>query len=598
MSQKQIRNFCIISHIDHGKSTLADRFLELTASVEKRKMQSQYLDMMDLERERGITIKMQPVRMEYVLNGETHILNLIDTPGHVDFSYEVSRSLAAVEGAVLLVDATKGIQAQTLANLNLARKQNLVIIPVVNKIDLPHAEVEKATKNMANLLGISENEIIKISAKQGINIPQVLEAVIRDIPQAKEDLEKSLRALIFDSKYDSYKGVIAYVRVIDGKLSKNERIFLMRAKVISETKEVGYFKPYLLAQNELHAGEIGYIATGVKEPGKVKVGDTITLEKMSTNNLIQPLDGYQESKPMIFAGIYPENGDDYDLLKDSLARLKLSDAALSFDSRAETALGRGFHCGFLGMLHIEIISERLSREFGLKIRLSSPTVVYEIVNISGKSDFIYSAADWPDASRIHETKEPWAKLEIITPNSYLGPVSKLLDDIKAKHIETSYIGSDSVLLHYEAPLREIIVNFYDKLKSSTQGYASMNYEVLDYRPIKLVKLDILVAGKIEEAFSKITPEAFAHKEGSKIVRRLKEILPSLQFSVPLQAVIQGQIIARETLKPRRKDVTSGLYGGDYSRKRKVLEKQKKGKKALKEKGSVNIPPEAYIKILS
>ena len=573
--------------------------MELTGIVEKRKMQPQYLDMMDLERERGITIKLQPCRMNYTLNAKSYILNLIDTPGHVDFSYEVSRSLAAVEGAILLVDAAKGIQAQTLANLNLAKKQDLAIIPVINKIDLPQARVEQTAKELAELLKIDKEMVLKISAKYGDNVEQVLEAVIKKIPPPKGEPQKPLRALIFDSQYDPYKGVIAYVRVMDGELSTNPKIYLIKAQTISEVKEKGYFKPKLSPQKELLSGEIGYIATGIKEPGKVMVGDTITNDKLSAlNNTVQPLPGYEEPKPMIFAGIYPEEADNYDLLKSALAKLKLSDASLFFEPRAETALGRGFHCGFLGMLHIEIVSERLRREFGLKIRISNPSVIYKILDKNGRAKFISSPCDWPEAVKIQETQEPWAKLEVLTPESRLGRVLEILKKTHGKHIKSEYLGSDSILLIYEVPLREVIVNFYDNLKSSTQGYASMNYEILDYQRADLVKLDILVAGEKQGGLSRIAPKDSAEQEGRVLVKKLKELLPPQQFSVSLQAMVQGRIIARETVKARRKDVTAGLYGGDYTRKRKLLEKQKKHKKALKEQGRVKIPPEVYLKILS
>ena len=598
-NQTQIRNFCIISHIDHGKSTLADRFLELCNVVEERKMQSQYLDMMDLERERGITIKLQPCRMNYDFEGKNYILNLIDTPGHVDFGYEVPRSLAAVEGAILLVDASKGIQAQTLANLNLAKEQNLVIVPVVNKIDLPHAQTEQAIKDLAKLLEIQEDEIIKISAKLGTNIEQVLQAVIKKVPLPKGDLEKPLRALIFDSKYDSYKGVIAYVRIIDGKISKEQKFYLIKSDRQSEVKEVGYFKPEFFEQKELIAGEIGYVATGIKEIEKVRVGDTITNNKLLViNKSVQSLYGYEEPKPMIFASIYPENPDDYDILKQGLEKLKLSDASLSFDMEAKMALGRGFRCGFLGMLHTEIVIERLRREFNLKLIVSTPTVIYRIIDKRGKVFSTHSASDWLDSSQIQEIQEPWIKLEIIIPNSYLGSAMKLFETLNGKYIETKYLGSNSMVLVYEAALREIIVNFYDKLKRATEGYGSMNYEILEYRKGDLVKVDILVSGEKQEALSQILSNDSALKDSSKLIKKLKDVFPPQQFSVPLQAAIEGKIIARENVKARRKDVLAHIYGGDYSRKRKLLERQKKGKKELKEKAKTKIPAEVYLKIFT
>jgi len=593
ITQAQIRNFAILSHIDHGKSTLADRFLELTGTVPKEKMRPQYLDMMDLERGRGITIKMHPVRMKYTSSSKPYTLNLIDTPGHVDFSYEVSRSLAAVEGAVLLVDATKGIQAQTLANLELARKQNLVIIPAVNKIDSPQARTAETKTDLAKLLNIPENEVFLISAKYGTNVEQLLEAVVKKIPAPKGESGKTLRALIFDSKYDSFKGVIAYVRVVDGEISPGDKIYLIQTKTESEAKEVGYFKPELVATGELKAGEIGYIASGIKEPEKVRVGETIT--KISNLN-IEALPGYQTPKPMVFASIYPENPDDFDALKTALAKLKLNDASLSFEPETKEALGRGFRCGFLGQLHAEIVSERLRREFGLDLVVSTPSVVFRIINQGNKEYFVYSPSDWPARSEIKEIEEPWVRLEIMTPKNFLGRVLKLLESLEGNQIETQYFTSDKLLLIYEVPLRKIIVGFYDNLKGRTQGFASMNYEILGYRPADLVKLEILIAGRREEAFSKIVSEKDAFSEGKRMVERLKEILPAQLFSVPLQAAISGKIAARETIKAKRRDVIAPLYGGDYTRKRKLLEKQKKGKKELKEKGRIQIPSKVFLEM--
>ena len=598
---QNIRNFSIIAHIDHGKSTLADRFLELTGTIPKEKMKPQYLDMMDLERERGITIKMQPCRMEY----QGFILNLIDTPGHVDFSYEVSRSLAAVEGAVLLVDATKGIQAQTLANLEQAQnpsvhtQQKLVIIPVVNKIDSPQARVEETKEEISKLLNIPKNKISEISAKLGTNIEQLLDVIIEKTPFPTGDSEKPFKALIFDSKYDSHKGVIAYVRVFDGKLNKDEKIYLIGQKIEGHVKEIGYFKPELKSVDELSAGEIGYIATGIKEPGKVRVGDTII--KMSNVKCqmlnMEALPGYREPKPMVFASIYPANPDDFDLLKEAVAKLKLNDASFTFEPEMKESLGRGFRCGFLGLLHAEIITERLKREFDLNIVLSTPSVIYKVINNDKKEILIYTSADWIDSSKVEAIQEPWVKIQILTPLNYLGQVSELLSSIDSKYIKTDYLGAEKVELIYEAPLREIITkNFYDKLKGISQGFASMNYEILDWRKACLVKLDVLILGKKEEALSRIIPEKEAQKEGKKIVEKLKETLPPQLFSVPLQAAVGGQIIARETIKAKRRDVIAPLYGGDYTRKRKLLEKQKKGKKELKEKGRIQIPPRVFLEM--
>ena len=577
----EIRNFSIIAHIDHGKSTLADRFLDLTGSVSSRKMKEQFLDMMELEREKGITIKMQPVRMEY--KGQ-YILNLIDTPGHVDFSYEVSRSLAAVEGAILLVDALQGIQAQTLANLELAKNQGLVIIPVINKIDLEGADVAGAVSELADLLKINEKEVLKISAKNGEGVEAVLEAIIAHVPPPTSESDV-FKALIFDSVYDSYKGVIAYVRVLSGKIKDTDKITLSASKTSSDIKELGYFMPELVKSNSILTGEIGYIATGIKEPGKVRVGDTISL----AGTIVEALPGYKEVKPMIYASFYPENSDDFDSLKDALAKLKLSDPALVFEIESKESLGRGFRCGFLGTLHAEIISERIKREFNIDLVISSPSVVYKV-----NDQLIYSASDWPN--NVTSSQEPWVTLEIVSPTRYIGSIMGLLKDLRGIYLKTDYMTGDRSILVYDIPLREIIVNLYDKIKGVSQGYGSMNYTMSGFKDSTLSKMDILIAGEKEPAFSRIVPNDKLFSEGKALVSKLKDNLPQQQFSVPLQAVVGGKIIARETLKAKRKDVTSGLYGGDYSRKRKVLEKQKKGKKKLKEKGSIRIPPKVFLEI--
>ena len=591
--ENQIRNFVIISHIDHGKSTLADRFLELTGTIPKDKMKPQFLDSMDLEREKGITIKMQPCRMEY--NG--YILNLIDTPGHVDFSYEVSRSLAAVEGAIILVDATQGIQAQTISNLELAKAQNLVIIPVINKIDSPEARIEKTKQEIANLLNISEEEVLSISAKCGTNIKELLETVIKKIPGPETNQEKPLRALIFDSKYDAFKGIIAYVRVMDGKIETAQNFYLMASKSGEKVKEVGVFKPELFPKKELKAGEIGYIATGIKKPEKIKIGDTIISDKLlMINNLVEPLPGYLEPKPMVFASFYPTDPNDYQLLKEGLVKLKLNDASLFFEPERKEMLGRGFRCGFLGSLHAEIVSERLYRESGLDLIISTPSVVLKIINQKNQETLIYSASDLPCASEIKEILEPWIELKIISPINYLNSIFEILKNLKSKYIDTKSISKDRVILIEEIPLREIITAFYDKLKTQTHGYGSMNYEMLGYKPADLVKLEILINGKKEEAFSRIVARDKAAIEGKKIVEKLKKTLPFQLFSVPLQAVVSGKIIARETLKAKRKDVIAPLYGGDYTRKRKLLEKQKKGKKKLKEKTGIQIPAKVFLEM--
>ena len=644
--QTDIRNFCIISHVNHGKSTLADRFLELTGTVSKEKMRPQYLDMMDLEREKGITIKMQPVRMIYKVNhteirntkseilnkfkiqnskfqkdnlgfsasdlefaGSEFILNLIDTPGHVDFSYEVSRSLAAVEGVVLLVDASKGVQAQTLANLELAKKQNLVVIPVVNKIDLPQARIEEATEELANLLKISNSEIIKVSAKLGTNAEQVLKEIIEKIPPPKGSENNPLRALIFDSEYDSYKGVIAYVKIVDGKIKSGDSIYLLQAQTKGEAKEIGYFIPQPFPKTEITTGEIGYIATGIKEAGRVRVGDTITkisnlLDAKRTPRRVafqisnlEPLAGYKEPQSMVFTSFYPENPDDFELLKESLNKLKLNDASLTYELETQESIGRGFRCGFLGTLHAEIISERLRREFGLDVVMSAPQVLCKVINKQGEEKLIFSANKWPNPSEIKEAQEPWAKLEIISPLKYFGPVGEILSRTGGNFIERKYFSADRVFLIYEVPLREILVGFYDNLKGVSQGFASMNYEILGFRPTELVKLEILIAGEKKEAFSRIVPERDASGEGRKIVVKLKEILPPQLFSVSLQAAVSGRIVARETITAKRRDVTSSLYGGDYTRKKKLLERQKRGKKELSEKGRVRIPTNVFLEMI-
>ncbi len=585
---KQYKNFVIISHIDHGKSTLADRFLELTNTVPKNKMKHRFLDMMDLEQEKGITIKMQPVRMNY---GD-YILNLIDTPGHIDFSYEVSRSLVAVEGAILLVDATKGIQAQTIHNLELAQRQKLTIIPAINKIDLSQGRIQESRKELAELLGISEKEVFLISGKHGTNVKELLETVIKQVPEPKGSIKKPLKALIFDSKYDAFKGILAYVRVFDGEIKNNDSFYLMASKTKGEVKEVGIFSPELKPIENLKAGEIGYIATGIKEPDMVRVGDTIT----NLHSKINALPGYKEPKSVVFASFYPENSDDFELLKKGLTQLKLNDAALNFEPETKKVLGRGFRCGFLGSLHIEIVSERLRREFGLNLIISRPQVSYKIVNQKDEEMFIYSAGDWPDSLQIKESQEPWIRLEVITPQQFLGPVLELLKQSRGIQIETKYLLSNKSLLIYEVPLREIIVDFYDKLKGMSQGFASMNYEMIGYKKGDLVKLEILIAGEKEQAFSVIVPKEKAFEEGKSMVKKLKKVLPSQLFSVPLQAVVQSKIIARETIRAQRKDVTASLYGGDVTRKRKLLERQKRGKKELKEKGKVHIPSKIFLEM--
>jgi GTP-binding protein LepA len=566
MRQENIRNFVIISHIDHGKSTLADRFLELTGTVEKRKMKPQYLDRMALERERGITIKMQPCRMTYNLKSTIYNLNLIDTPGHVDFSYEVSRSLAAVEGAILLIDATQGIQAQTLTNLELAKKQNLKIIPVINKIDLPTADIEKTKQEIINLLKIEKQDILLISAKTGENVKEVLERIIKDIPAPKES-DRGFRALIFDSEYDSYKGVIAYVRVINGQIERGDKTYLIQSKIKSEAIEVGYFTPDLRSDKGLKTGEIGYIATGLKNIEDCRVGDTIAVSK------IEPLKGYKEPQSVVFASFYPMDKDDYDLLKQTLGKLKLNDASLSFSPEPLRALGRGFKCGFLGMLHLEVISERLKRDYNLDLVITTPSVVYK------------------------ENREPWVEIEIITPEKYLGQINKLLSSLSGEFKHTKWLTKDKIIIKFKGPLDIILKGFYDKLKTVSSGYASMSYKLVGYKEADLVKLDILINKESVEAFSKTIRKEDVYKEGKRIIQLLKENLPSYQWAVPIQAAVGGKIIARETKRAMRKDVIAPLYGGDYTRKKKLLEKQKKGKKKLAEFGKIAIPSEVFLKVL-
>jgi GTP-binding protein LepA len=596
MNQNNIRNFVIISHIDHGKSTLADRFLELTQTVEKRKMREQYLDQMELEREKGITIKLQPVRMVYRPGNSEFILNLIDTPGHVDFTYEVSRSLQAVEGAILLVDATKGIQAQTLANLHLALEQNLVIIPAINKIDLPAARVEEVEKEIKELLlswGMKQDRIYRISAKEGAGVEELLRTVVEKVPPPQGDTDKFLRALVFDSVYDPYKGVLAYVRIVDGEIKKGDQILLIASGAKSETIEVGAFRPGLMPTERLSAGEIGYIATGLKDVGRCRVGDTITnFKHQSTNSL----PGYKEPKPMIFASFYPSNDKDFDFLRDALGKLKLQDAALVFEPEA-SALGRGFKCGFLGMLHLEIISERLRREFGLNLVITTPSLTYKLIDKRGQEIMIYSASQMLDPHLIGGMEELWARMEVVSPAQYLGKVMQLFESLEGNYKETKYLTAERLVVEYEVPLREIIVDFYDKLKSATSGYASMSYEVSGWHLADLVRLDVLIAGEKEEAFSKIVSRAKIQQEGKAMVERLKEVIPPQLFVVSLQAAVSGKIIARENIRAMRKDVTGYLYGGDYTRKRKLLEKQKRGKKKMKTMGRVNIPQEAFLAVL-
>ncbi|HCJ45603.1 MAG TPA: elongation factor 4, partial [Candidatus Moranbacteria bacterium] len=540
--QKNIRNFCIIAHIDHGKSTLADRLLELTKTVEMRKMKEQLLDQMDLERERGITIKLQPVQMHYDYEGVEYMLNLIDTPGHVDFHYEVSRSLAAVEGAVLLVDATKGVQAQTLANLYLAIDQGLEIIPVINKIDLPNAEVEKTKKEIIHILGCKEEEILLASGKTGRGVKEVLEQVIRVVPAPSGDESKPLRALIFDSVYNTYKGVVAYVKVVDGTVKRDDMLHMLGTEKEGVTVEVGLFHPNLVPTDILRAGDIGYIATGLKEVGHCRVGDTVTWRLRDKEKVfVERLPGYKEIKPAVYASFYPVDGDDYTLMRDALDKLKLNDAAFTFEPESNQALGRGFRCGFLGLLHLEIIQARLDREFELSPTITTPSVVYEI-KLQGveKRLPLYSPTNLPDPASIEKIYEPYVALSIVTPSEYLGNVITLTQSIRAEYKNTEYIDEERVLLSFEAPLMDVIVSFHDELKSASSGYASMNYEPIEYRASDVVKLDILVANECVEAFARMIPRRDAYGEGKRVVEKLKEVIPKQNFAVAIQAAIGGK----------------------------------------------------------
>ena len=602
MDKGHIRNFCIIAHIDHGKSTLADRLLELTGTISEREMQEQLLDQMELERERGITIKAQAVRMGYrASGGEEYQLNLIDTPGHVDFTYEVSRSLAACEGAVLVVDAAQGIQAQTLANVHIALEHNMAIIPVVNKIDLPNAEPEKVAKEMGSIIGFAYDEIIFASAKEGIGTREVLEAIVHRVPPPAGEGDRPLRALIFDSKYDPYKGVIAYLRVVDGMVSKGKRLRLMASGRSIEVLEIGVFRPWLVPVERLGVGEVGYIATGLKNVGECRVGDTITMED---GGALEPLPGYSPVKPMVFAGLYPVDGDEYLLLRDALEKLKLNDASLVYGPETSAALGFGFRCGFLGLLHMDITEERLRREYGLSLLVTTPSVAYQITRTDGKELTVDSPSRLPPMGETQEIREPWMAISIITPSKYIGAVMELAMGRRGEYKRMEYFedmgapGSDPrVLIQYEIPLSEIIVDFHDQLKSSTQGYASLDYTFSHYRPARLVKLDILVNNQPIDALSLIVPADQAYRQGRALVQKLRGLIPRQLFDVAIQAAIGNRVVARESVKALRKDVLAKCYGGDVTRKRKLLQKQAEGKKRMKRVGNVEIPPEAFREVL-
>lgn len=594
----EIRNFCIIAHIDHGKSTLADRMLELTHTVEMRDMQAQLLDSMELEREKGITIKLQPVRMEY--NG--YVLNLIDTPGHVDFQYEVSRSLKAVEGAILLVDATQGVQAQTVSNLYFAIEQNLEIIPVINKIDLPAADVEGVSQEIINLLGCKKEDILHISAKTGQGVSELLDMVCTKVPApvksgagAPDHGASALRALIFDSIYDDYKGVVAYVRVMEGEVTQGDSITFLGTDVADRVVEVGVFKPQFLPKSTIAAGEIGYIATGLKDIRQARVGDTIT--KTSQKQSVEALPGYAIPQPKVFAGLYPVDGSDFPVLREAMGRLQLNDASLSIHIERSHALGQGFRCGFLGMLHLEIIQERLRREFDLGMVVTTPSVLYHVTMTNGEQRDIHTPDAFPDPSHIVSMEEQWCKADILLPAKYIGAAFEVLQQHEGVLQSQEVLGVDRISLHYELPLRELVVDLYDQLKSVTSGYGSLSYEIIGWREADVVKLGILINHEAAEALSLIIPRQKAEAIGRRVVEKLKDVIPKQLFAVPIQAAVGGKVVARETVSALRKDVTAKLYGGDVTRKRKLLDKQKKGKKKLSKTGSIELPPEAYISML-
>jgi GTP-binding protein LepA len=587
MNQNHIRNFCIIAHIDHGKSTLADRMLELTGTVTKRDMQAQLLDSMDLEREKGITIKLQPVQMTW----KEHQLNLIDTPGHVDFSYEVSRSLAACEGAILVVDASQGIQAQTLANVYLAIEAGLEIIPVLNKIDLPAADPERVAGEVANLLGCDPESILKVSAKEGMGVPELLDEVIAKVPAPSGDPEKPLRALVFDSVYDSYRGVILFLRVVDGKLKKGESITMMGSKQSGLAIESGIFKPSQTPVSHLDTGQIGYIVTNLKSVSEARVGDTVTSQTAPST---EALDGYQQVKPFVFAGFFPTSAEQYPALKEALEKLKLNDAALVYTPETSQVLGFGYRVGFLGLLHLDIVRERLEREYNLDIVATNPSTDYIVRSTDGSEKTIRSAADLPDVSKLVDIQEPWIKGEVVVPGDYLGSVIQLVNQVRGHQTDLSYVDENLAIVTFEAPLAGVLTDFYDSLKNVTSGYGSFNYEITDYRVEKLVRLDILVGGELIDSLSLIVHKDDAYRLGKTIVEKLKNIIPKQMFEVSLQAAIGGKIIAREDIKSMGKNVIAGLYGGDVSRKNKLLDKQKKGKKKMKRIGKVDIPAEAFM----
>jgi GTP-binding protein LepA len=594
--QNQIRNFSIIAHIDHGKTTLSDRLLELTSTIGERDRREQMLDAMDLEREKGITIKAKAVRMSYAAqDGQSYVLNLIDCPGHVDFTYEVSRALAACEGALLVIDAAQGVEAQTLANVYLALEHDLMIIPVINKIDLPGAYPEQVAQEVEDMLGLNRDDVIFASAKEGIGVPEILEAIVKRIPPPHGQRNRPARALIFDSHYDAYKGVIAYVRVVDGEFATNSRVQFLGTGAQAEILELGNFRPALTELPALAAGMVGYLATGLKSVDECQVGDTVTL---ADNPSEQPLPGYRPAKPMVFAGLYPVDSNAYTDLREALERLKLNDAALSYQPESSGALGFGFRCGFLGLLHMEIVRERLEREYDLNLLVTAPSVEYQVLRSDGEIIIVDNPADMPERGRIASIEEPVVKISIIAPTRYIGQIMDLVTGKRGIFETMEYLDTQRVMLKYTVPLAEMVIDFYDQLKSRTQGYASLDYALAGYQEADLVKLDVLVSGQEVDALSLIVHRDMAYGRGRSLIDRLHKLIPRQMFEVPIQAAIGGKIIARETVRAMRKDVLSKCYGGDVTRKRKLLEKQKEGKRRMKMVGNVEIPQEAFTALLS
>jgi GTP-binding protein LepA len=590
-----IRNFCIIAHIDHGKSTLADRMLEMTGAVDKRDMRAQLLDSMDLERERGITIKAQAVRVEYrAADGQLYRLHLIDTPGHVDFTYEVSRSLAACDGALLLVDASQGVEAQTVANTYLAVDSGLELIPAMNKIDLPGAEPERVAGEISELIGTDRDGVLRISAKTGVGVTELLEALVAQVPSPEGDLDAPARALIFDSEFDQYRGVIAYVRVVDGTLSKDDHIVAMQAGTHAEIDEIGFFGPEMRPVDALHAGEVGYVITGIKDVSQLRVGDTLTTRAGAAT---VPLPGYREIKPMVFCGLFPVETNQFPDLRDALEKLSLNDAALTWEPETSEALGFGFRCGFLGLLHMDIVRERLEREYDLELLATAPTVEYDVTLTDGREVVVHSPSDMPDRAEIAAIEEPYIRATILTPKEHVGAVMELCQERRGTHVDMTFLSQERVQLHYDLPLAEIVLDFFDQLKSRTKGYASLDYELIGMREGDLVKLDILLSGDRVDALSMVVHRDKAYPAGRVLTERLRKQIPRQQFEVAIQAAIGAKIIARESVKPMRKDVIAKCYGGDVSRKRKLLEKQKAGKKRMKQVGRVEVPQEAFLAVL-